>query len=138
MTRFRGFTRLMVAAILAGLLSGLGAILFHYLADTFGDELFRWAESNETLHRLSVVVIVPTVGLFFVGMILQLVPIARYGGVRKFWRRSIITRGWFDRFASSTSSSAVWCWRSAARSDLKARWCSSARSPAAGSDSGLD
>ncbi len=81
MTRFRGFTRLMVAAILAGLLSGLGAILFHYLADTFGDALFRWAETNEILHRLSVVVIVPTVGLFFVGLVLQLVPIARYGGV---------------------------------------------------------
>src|SRR3990172_2881837 len=42
MTRPLGFTRLMSAAILAGLLSGLGAIAFHYLADTFGDALFRW------------------------------------------------------------------------------------------------
>ena len=81
MTRFRGFTRLMVAAILAGLLSGLGAILFHYLAETFGDALFRWAECNEILPRLPVVVIVPTIGLFCVGVILQIVPIAAYGGV---------------------------------------------------------
>jgi chloride channel protein, CIC family len=81
MTRVRGFTRLIVAAVFAGLLSGLGAILFHYLADTFGDALFQWAETNEVLHRLPVVVIVPTVGLFLVGAVLQAVPLARFGGV---------------------------------------------------------
>jgi CIC family chloride channel protein len=81
MTRVRGFTRLMLAAILAGLLSGLGSIAFHYLADTFGDELFHWAETNEVLHRLPVVVIVPTLGLLLVGAVLQMIPEARFGGV---------------------------------------------------------
>lgn len=83
MTRPRGFTRLIGAAILAGLLSGLGAVAFHYLADTFGDTLFRWAAASEWLHRLPVVVIVPTLGLLLVGVVLQRVPESRFGGVRE-------------------------------------------------------
>src|SRR5262245_30822951 len=83
MKRVSGFTRLMTAAILAGLLSGLGAIVFHYLADTFGEALFHWAQGVQWLQRLPVVVIVPTVGLLLVGVVLQLVPESRVGGVRE-------------------------------------------------------
>ncbi len=73
----------MAAALVAGLLSGLGAIAFHYLADTFGEALFRWADANARLNRLPVVVMVPTLGLLLVGVVLQLVPAARLGGVRE-------------------------------------------------------
>jgi chloride channel protein, CIC family len=83
MTRPLGFTRLIGAAILAGLLSGLGAIAFHYLADTFGDALFRTAETSGGLHRVPTVVIVPTLGLLLVGVVLQVVPESRLGGVRE-------------------------------------------------------
>ncbi|MEQ1729203.1 MAG: chloride channel protein [Vicinamibacterales bacterium] len=83
MSRLSGFTRLMSATIIAGLLAGLGAIVFHYLADIFGEALFRWAETSEWLHRLPVVVIVPTVGLLLVGLVLQRIPESRLGGVRE-------------------------------------------------------
>lgn len=83
MSRLVGFSRLLTATIVAGLLAGVGAIAFHYLADIFGDALFRWAESSAWLQRLPVVVVVPTVGLFLVGLVLQRVPASRLGGVRE-------------------------------------------------------
>jgi chloride channel protein, CIC family len=83
MTQLRGFTRLLLATILAGVLSGLGAVGFHYLADVFGEQLFAWAETNAAPMRLPYVVIVPTVGLFLVGLVLQRFPETRPGGVRE-------------------------------------------------------
>jgi chloride channel protein, CIC family len=83
MTRPLGFARLLSAAVVAGLLSGVGAIAFHYLADRFGDTLFHWAETSAWLQRMPVVVMVPTVGLLLVGLVLQYVPAARLGGVRE-------------------------------------------------------
>jgi CIC family chloride channel protein len=83
MSRAASFTRVMTAAILTGLLSGTGAVAFHYLADTFGTALFRWAEMNDVLRRLPVVVLVPALGLLLVGVILQAEPESRYGGVRE-------------------------------------------------------
>lgn len=83
MTRSDALPRLMIATMLAGLLSGFGAITFHYLADTFGDTLFRWAAASRWLRGLPVVVIIPTVGLLLVGLVLQLVPESRVGGMRE-------------------------------------------------------
>src|SRR5579862_5758331 len=81
MARGRGFTRVMGAAVVAGVLAGMGSIAFHYVADTFGTVLFEWAEANTRLGRLPAVLIIPTVGLFVVGIVLQLVPESRFGGV---------------------------------------------------------
>lgn len=83
MTRLVGSTRLMSAAVLAGLLSGLGAITFHYLADISGEALYRWTSSGGWMHRVPVVLAVPTIGLLCVGLVLQAVPQSRLGGVRE-------------------------------------------------------
>ncbi len=83
MTRFAGFTRLMSAAVLAGALSGLGAIGFHYVADNLGEALYRATSTGDWLHRVPIVILVPTFGLLLVGVVLQLVPRSRIGGVRE-------------------------------------------------------
>lgn len=83
MQRLLEFTRLVRATVLAGLLAGLGAIGFHYLADVFGETLFHWAETNAAPMRLPFVVLVPTIGLFLIGLALQWIPEARHGGVRE-------------------------------------------------------
>ena len=83
MTRLLGFTRLIAATVMAGLLSGLAAVAFHYLADVFGEQLFAWAEANAAPMRLPYVVMVPTVGLLMVGLMLQRFPETRLGGVRE-------------------------------------------------------
>ncbi len=83
MTRLSGFTRVMSAAIVAGLLSGVGAITFHFVADTAGDALIEWATRNTWQHRLPVMILVPTAGLLLVGYVLQRVPESRPGGVRE-------------------------------------------------------
>jgi CIC family chloride channel protein len=71
----------MGAAVCAGVLAGAGAIAFHYLADTFGTALFERAEASTRMGRLPAVLIVPTIGLLLVGIVLQLVPESRFGGV---------------------------------------------------------
>ena len=53
MTRFAGFTRLIGAAVLAGLLSGLGAIPFHFVADNFGEALYRATSTGDWMQRRS-------------------------------------------------------------------------------------
>lgn len=83
MTHPSGFPKVMSAAILAGLLSGLGAIAFHFLADTAGNALTNWAGATTWHHRLPIVLLVPTVGLLLVGIVLQRVPESRLGGVRE-------------------------------------------------------
>lgn len=83
MKRFTGLGRVTCAAIVAGLLSGFGAIVFHGLADRFGDTLIEWAEHSTWMQRLPVVLIVPAFGLLLVGIVLQRVPEARHGGVRE-------------------------------------------------------
>ncbi|HSL23722.1 MAG TPA: chloride channel protein [Vicinamibacterales bacterium] len=83
MPRISGFGRLTSAAILAGLLSGIGAIAFHALANRFGDTLILWAESRTWIDRLPIVLVVPTIGLLLVGIVLQRVPASRLGGVRE-------------------------------------------------------
>ncbi len=83
MNRLLGFARLIAATVLAGLLAGLAAVAFHYLADVFGEQLFVWAETNSRPMGLPYVLLVPTVGLFLVGLVLQHVPAARLGGVRE-------------------------------------------------------
>jgi len=83
MRRIPGFAVLLAATLVAGLAGGLAAVGFHYLADVFGEQLFAWAEDNARPMRLPYVVIVPTVGLFLVGLVLQYLPEARLGGVRE-------------------------------------------------------
>ena len=72
-----------VAAAVIGLLSGIGATGFHFLADRLGEVLFRWVESNGAPMRFPLVVLVPSLGLLFVGFILQRYPPGRLGGVRE-------------------------------------------------------
>jgi CIC family chloride channel protein len=82
MSRLPWFARLAGAAILTGLLSGVGAIAFHAVANTIGESLILWAERSSWTERLPVLLIVPTVGLLLVGIVLQRVPESRRGGVR--------------------------------------------------------
>jgi CIC family chloride channel protein len=74
---------LLFGPIIIGVLSGLAATAFHYFADNFGELLFSWVESNSPPVRLPLVLVVPTVGLFLVGLALQLYPPSRLGGVRE-------------------------------------------------------
>ena len=80
-TRRSGGVRLIVATVVTGALSGLGAIGFHYVADSFGELWFAWGESHEALLRLPAVLILPTIGLGLVGLVLQFIPESRLGGV---------------------------------------------------------
>jgi len=83
MHRFFGATRLVVATVVAGLLAGVGAVAFHYLADTFGESLFSWSAAHARAVRVPVVVLVPTLGLLLIGIVLQRVPESQLGGVRE-------------------------------------------------------
>lgn len=71
------------ATLMAGILAGLGAIGFHFLADRFGDALFHSAGYWLAQSRVPAAFVVPTVGLCLVGLFLQLVPASRVGGVRE-------------------------------------------------------
>ena len=73
----------MLATIAAGILAGVGAVGFHYLADYLDDVLFAWVTAQKASSRLPFVLIVPTVGLFLIGWFLQKVPSSRIGGVRE-------------------------------------------------------
>ncbi|HYK89960.1 MAG TPA: chloride channel protein [Acidobacteriota bacterium] len=73
----------LVAGLLIGLLSGLAATGFHYLAYVFGQILFSWVETNSLPMRLPLVILVPTIGLFLVGLVLQYYPEGTHGGVRE-------------------------------------------------------
>jgi len=81
--KFHGTGRLLVATIAAGLLAGVGAVGFHYLADYLDDVLFSWVTAQKASSRLPFVLIVPTVGLFLIGWFLQKFPSSRIGGVRE-------------------------------------------------------
>ena len=74
---------LIFGPIMIGVLAGLAATAFHYFADNFGALLFSWVESNSAPMRLPLVLVVPTVGLFLVGLALQFYPPSRHGGVRE-------------------------------------------------------
>lgn len=80
---FRNNIQLIVAVIATGALAGIGAIGFHHVADTFGEFLFSWAEAHSPMGRLLVVLVIPTIGLGLIGLILQLVPSGRRGGVKE-------------------------------------------------------
>ena len=82
-SRLPWFARFASAAILTGLLAGVGAITFHAVANTIGESLILWAERSSWRERLPVLLIVPTVGLLLVGIVLQRVPESRRGGVRE-------------------------------------------------------
>ncbi len=73
--------RMIGATIIAGILAGLGAIGFHYVADSLGEMLFGWATAQTTATRLPYIVLVPTAGLFLIGWFLQTFPESRVGGV---------------------------------------------------------
>ena len=75
--------RMIGATILAGVLAGLGAIGFHYVADSLGEILLGWANTRTTATRLPYIVMVPTAGLFLIGWFLQKFPESRIGGVRE-------------------------------------------------------
>jgi chloride channel protein, CIC family len=77
----RDSAQFMMAAMATGVLAGVGAIGFHYIADTFGSFLFTWSALHSPLGQLPVVVLIPTVGLGLIGLALQLFPEARLGGV---------------------------------------------------------
>lgn len=76
-------SRLFLAVTLLGILAGLGATGFHFLADRFGEILHVWSLEQSAVTRLPVVLVVPTVGLFLVGILLQRFPESRRGGVRE-------------------------------------------------------
>jgi len=49
----------------------------------FGDFLFFWSKSHGPLARLPMVVLLPTIGLSLAGLVLQLIPESRSGGVKE-------------------------------------------------------
>ncbi|HEX4604633.1 MAG TPA: chloride channel protein [Candidatus Angelobacter sp.] len=77
--QFRG-SRLVLATIITGLVAGIGSVVFHYLADS---NLLAWCESHTLRARLPVVLAVPTIGLCLIGVVLQLLPGSRIGGVKE-------------------------------------------------------
>jgi hypothetical protein len=81
--RISGASRLIGATISAGVLAGLGAVGFHYLADYIDDVVFTWVDAQKAISRLPFVLIVPTAGLFLIGLFLQKFPSSRIGGVRE-------------------------------------------------------
>jgi len=78
---FRQTANLIGATLAAGVLAGIGAIVLHYLADTFGMSLFGWAEKHQQQLVLPVHFLLPCVGLFGIGLFLQKIPESRKGGV---------------------------------------------------------
>jgi len=76
-----GAGRLIIGTLLTGILAGLGAVGFHYIADNLGEILFAWADTQHVITRLPIVLIVPTVGLMLIGIFLQKFPASRVGGV---------------------------------------------------------
>jgi CIC family chloride channel protein len=81
--RITNASRLIGATISAGVLAGVGAVGFHYLADYLDDVLFTWVDAQKAISRLPFVLIVPTAGLFLIGLFLQKFPSSRIGGVRE-------------------------------------------------------
>jgi|SRR5579871_1363451 len=79
--RIKGAGLLIGATISTGVLAGLGAVGFHYIADYLDDVLFTWVDAQKAISRLPFVLIVPTVGLLLIGLFLQYVPSSRKGGV---------------------------------------------------------
>ncbi len=73
----------LASGVLTGLLSGIAGTGFHFLADSFGETLFSWIEASSLPVRLPLVVLVPTLGLFLVGLVLQLYPEGKLGGIRE-------------------------------------------------------
>ena len=63
MRRVLGSGRLIVVTIVIGVLAGIGATGFHFLADAFGEWLFAWVDSETASSRLPFVLLVPTIGL---------------------------------------------------------------------------
>lgn len=78
-SRLRSNTRLCLAIVVTGLLAGIGSVGFHYLADS--DVLLAWCEAHSAMVRLPVVLLIPTVGICLIGVVLQLVPESRVGGI---------------------------------------------------------
>jgi CIC family chloride channel protein len=76
-----GTTKLVLATLSTGLLAGVGSVAFHYVAD--GNFLFAWCESHRPGSRLPVALGVPTIGLCLIGIVLQLIPESRFGGVKE-------------------------------------------------------
>jgi CIC family chloride channel protein len=76
-----GNTKLVLATLSTGLLAGVGSVAFHYVADA--DFLFTWCESHGAASRLPIVLAVPTIGLCLIGIVLQLIPESRFGGVKE-------------------------------------------------------
>lgn len=78
---FREGLPLVLATLATGLLAGVASVIFHYLTDSFGDFLFSLGRYS-AIRRLPIAVIVPTLGLGLVGIILQVAPEIRIGGVK--------------------------------------------------------
>jgi CIC family chloride channel protein len=77
--RLRG-SKVVLATVITGLLAGIGSVLFHYMADS---SLLVWCESHTLIARLPVVLAIPTIGLCLIGVVLQLIPESRIGGVKE-------------------------------------------------------
>lgn len=69
---------MILATIAAGVLAGLGAIGFHFIANHLDEVLVTWAAQ-----RPLYVIGIPTLGLGLIGLLLQFVPETRFGGVRE-------------------------------------------------------
>src|SRR6478672_4995225 len=79
-TRKLGGSKVVLATVITGLLAGIGSVAFHYMADS---NLLIWCESHTLMARLPVVLAVPTIGLCLIGVMLQLIPESRIGGVKE-------------------------------------------------------
>lgn len=71
------------AVVLIGALTGLAATGFHFLADRFGELIFASIETRPVGLRFPLIVLIPTLGLFLVGLVLQYFPQSTKGGIRE-------------------------------------------------------
>lgn len=75
--------RISFAIILLGVLVGLGAAVFHFLVDRGWQMVLVWVGSQAAPARMALILLVPTAGLFLVGLVLQHFPESRLGGVKE-------------------------------------------------------
>jgi CIC family chloride channel protein len=79
--RWNDVTRMALATLAAGTLGGVASAGFQYVTFSLGDRLFSWANSGNAFSRVASITL-PLLGFLLAGLVLQLVPQSRVGGVR--------------------------------------------------------